>query len=58
MATLPTLTVTDAQATRILTAFGTALAYKIWLRDAIVNYVIWSEGQASSTTLKGEISIT
>lgn len=31
MATLPTLTVTDAQATRLLAVFGDVPTYKAWL---------------------------
>lgn len=35
MPDLPTITVTDAQATKLLEFFGDADAYKAWLREAI-----------------------
>lgn len=45
MPTLPTLTVTQAQADRILAAFGDANAYKAWLKDRIVDFVATKEAQ-------------
>lgn len=39
MPQLPTFNVTDAQANRILEAFGTTQAYKDWLRNSIKNFV-------------------
>lgn len=43
MPTLPTLTVTQAQADRLLAAFGSTAAYKEWLKDALIGYVIHQE---------------
>lgn len=37
--TLPTLTVTDAQAQRMLAAYGTTDNYKAWLRSQIIDFV-------------------
>lgn len=43
MPDLPTLTVTTAQATRILATFGDAAAYRAWLKDQIIEKVLASE---------------
>ncbi len=43
--TLPTITVTDAQAQRLLAAFGTADNYKKWLKIQLVRYVLNVEAQ-------------
>lgn len=40
MRDLPTLTVTDSQAGRILDAFEDRAAYLAWLRKQLVEYVI------------------
>jgi hypothetical protein len=56
MPDLPTLTVTDAQANRILLAFGGQVdeagaaltpvqAYRRWLRESVRNHVLLVEGQ-------------
>lgn len=45
MPQLPTFNVTDAQAQRILKAFGTPEAYKEWLKEAIAIYVGDVEGR-------------
>jgi hypothetical protein len=37
MPDLPTLTVTDAQAARLLTVFGSAQAYRDWLKATIIH---------------------
>lgn len=39
MPDLPTLTVTQEQADRMLAAFGTVANYRTWLRNNIVSYV-------------------
>lgn len=41
--TLPTLTVTDAQAQRLLAVFGTADEYRRWLKKQLVDYVLYVE---------------
>lgn len=46
MPTLPTLTVTQAQADRMLAAYGSVDAYKEWLRDRIVAHVLQVEARA------------
>lgn len=43
MATLPTITVTDTQVQRLLNAYGSATAYKSWLREQIIAYVLATE---------------
>lgn len=40
MPTLPTLTVTDAQANRMLAAWGSTGEYTNWLQDQIIEYVL------------------
>jgi hypothetical protein len=47
MPTLPTLTVTQAQADRLLAAFGTVDQYKAWLKEQLINYVVSHESQAT-----------
>ena len=46
MPTLPTLTVTQAQADRMLATYGDVATYKEWLRVQIIDYVLRSEAQA------------
>lgn len=46
MPELPTITVTDEQATRMLAAFGSAEAYREWLVEGIKDYVVTQERQA------------
>lgn len=43
MPDLPTLTVTQAQADRMLAAYGSAAGYRQWLKTAIINYVTVTE---------------
>lgn len=43
MPTLPTLTVTDAQAQRITAAFGSVANYKAWLKSQVIEYVLHYE---------------
>jgi uncharacterized NAD(P)/FAD-binding protein YdhS len=40
MPALPTFTVTDAQAQRLLAAFGSVDNYKAWLKEQLVRYVV------------------
>jgi hypothetical protein len=47
MPNLPTLTVTQAQADRLLAAFGSAANYKAWLRETVILYVTQKEAQTS-----------
>lgn len=67
MPTLPTFTVTDATASRILAAFqnmkddaGATLtpanAYKRWLKDQLVHWVTTYESEAQKTTLGNEMT--
>ena len=48
MPQLPTLTVTDVQAARIIAAFGTVEAYKEWLKERLINHVLDVEDQAEN----------
>jgi uncharacterized NAD(P)/FAD-binding protein YdhS len=50
MPNLPTLFVTDAQATRMIAAFGSAENYKTWLKEQIIRYVTDYEIQQDDTT--------
>lgn len=43
MPDLPTLTVSQAQATRLLEAFGTTAQYKDWLKTQITAHVLQYE---------------
>ena len=43
MVTLPTFDVTEVQAQRLLAAFGSVSAYKSWLRQRLIDYVIVTE---------------
>lgn len=52
MPNLPTLTVTDAQATRLLAAWGSVAAYKEWLRQNIISYVLTVEGETENAALR------
>lgn len=51
MPTLPTITVTDAQAQRILATFGTATRYRNWLRRMLVAEVTTYESAQLATDL-------
>ena len=46
MPDLPTLTVTGAQATRLLESFGNAAGYKKWLKQALLDEVQRREARA------------
>ena len=46
MPDLPTITVTDAQAAKLLQVFGTAADYRAWLRQAIRHEVAQRRAQA------------
>lgn len=62
MPTLPTLTVTDAQATRIQNAFPGATtaekveAYKAWLRQAVRGVVKAQEQDALRTKYEADVA--
>ncbi len=43
MPDLPTITVTQAQADRMLSAWGSAANYKTWLKQMIIDYVLSQE---------------
>jgi hypothetical protein len=45
MPDLPTLTVTQAQADRMLAAWGSASNYKEWLKNQVIAYVVAKEDQ-------------
>lgn len=47
MPALPTLTVTQAQADRMIAAYGSVTAYKQWLRESIAAFVAHRETQAT-----------
>ena len=46
MPALPTLTITDDQATRCLAAWGSVAAYKAWLAAEVAGYVRATERAA------------
>ena len=50
MPTLPTVTVTAAQATRMLAVFGDVAGYKKWLVSTLREYVIAVETRALDET--------
>lgn len=56
MPTLPTLTVTQAQADRLLAAFGTTKAYKDWLKENLIQYVIDHESVTDFDNLRQSIA--
>lgn len=43
MPTLPTLTVTQEQADRMLAAYGSTTAYTDWLKNEIIDFVLNKE---------------
>lgn len=45
MPTLPTVTVTQAQADRMLAAYGDVAGYKRWLVESIKTYVVEQEAK-------------
>lgn len=55
MPTLPTLTVTDAQATRMIAAFGSAEAYRTWLKEQIIDYVVAKELEVKKVQKENEL---
>jgi hypothetical protein len=52
MPALPTFTVTQAQADRLIAAFGSADAYKAWLKNQIVSYVVNKEMESANDALR------
>ena len=68
MPTLPTFTVTQTTADRLLAAFtdataedGSALtaveAYKEWLRRNLINYVLTTEARANTSSLEDDLPL-
>lgn len=55
MPNLPTITVTDAQATRIQNAFGGVEEYKAWLRQSIKEYVVGKEVNVIRSQLQAQV---
>lgn len=55
MPTLPTLTITAAQAERCLAAWGSVAAYKAWLRDMVATHVLATERQAATAGLRAQL---
>jgi hypothetical protein len=43
MPDLPTITVTQAQADRMLAAYGSVANYRLWLKTTIIQYVTTTE---------------
>lgn len=43
MPTLPTITVSDANAQRMLAAYGSEAAYITWLQNSIIDFVLNKE---------------
>lgn len=46
MVALPTIEVTQAQADRVLAAYGSVANYRAWLRRGVVDYVVQFEMEA------------
>ena len=47
MPNLPTIFVTDAQADRLLAAFGSVENYKAWLKATLIDYVVEHEDRVA-----------
>lgn len=43
---LPTISIRDEHADRVIAAFGDVTAYKAWLREQVVSYVVGVEQRA------------
>lgn len=56
MPTLPTLTVTQAQADRLLAAFGSVANYKEWLKQNLIQYVIDYESMTDFDSLRQNVA--
>lgn len=56
MPDLPTFTVTNAQATRALAAFGSTFQYKVWLADSVRKYVRTVERQNLKSTMEADLA--
>lgn len=55
MPTLPTLTVTDEQANRMLAAYGSVDEYTKWLKNSIIDYVISYEAKAMNANFRAQM---
>lgn len=55
MPTLPTFTVTDAQAQRMLAAWGSVSEYRRWLREQIAMYVSTHEANQTRQQNKADL---
>lgn len=55
MPTLPTLTVTQAQADRLIGVFGSVEAYKAWLLQALKLKVMESEAASARASVQIQI---
>lgn len=55
MPDLPTYTVTSAQASRIIAAFGSQLEYRRWLRATVINIVVSRESEAIRASMEAEM---
>lgn len=56
MPTLPTFTITDDQANRILAAFGDVATYKQWLKRQIIQEVLRHEAKGMRDQVEGQIA--
>jgi hypothetical protein len=56
MPNLPTFTVTDAQAARLLAAFGSTENYKAWLKQQLTAYVLDKETEAERATFQNNVN--
>ncbi len=56
MPDLPTVPVTDAQAARVLAAFGTVAKYRLWLRAKVTEAVRDREREALIQSKNAEIT--
>lgn len=54
MPTLPTLDVTQAQADRMMAAYGSVAGYRQWLKQQIIEYVVAAEARARVETFRAE----
>lgn len=54
MPDLPTLTVTQTQADRMIAAWGSAAAYRAWLKEQIIAFVINYETEQTDAVYNAE----
>jgi hypothetical protein len=56
MPTLPTFTVTQAQADRLLAAFGSVENYQNWLKNQLVTFVLNKEMESANEAMEAQVA--